>query len=308
VFVRKSWLGLAALALTACTVQPLTPDPAWTQAVALTMTLPGPVVERAALDVARNDPPPTIAAPTATVPGATDVSQIPTAIPYASPTRDPAQVTAPATEPVVLAAAVLAASPTARRPAPTAVSAGDPSSPVPATAVSTMPSPTVAPDVLTPGLEASAAPSATATQAPPPAAPGGDVASAEQYTIDLINQHRAAAGVSALLRDEALMAVARGRVADMVARGYTGHNDPVTGVSLGPANIRAAGFTSPFVGENWYGTIRPPPTNVDVAMSWFMTDPPHARNILSPNYVYVGVGIAYNGRQWLLIQNFAGAN
>jgi uncharacterized protein YkwD len=134
------------------------------------------------------------------------------------------------------------------------------------------------------------------------------VAAAEQYMIDLINQQRSAAGVAPLARDEALMAVARGRVADMVARGYTGHHDPVTGVSLGPVNIRAAGFTSPYAGENWYGTIRPPPANVDVAMSWFMTDPPHARNILSPNYVYVGVGIAYNGRQWLLIQNFAGAN
>jgi uncharacterized protein YkwD len=37
-----------------------------------------------------------------------------------------------------------------------------------------------------------------------------------------------------------------------------------------------------------------------------MTDPPHYRNILSPNYVGVGVGIGFNGQQWLLVQNFAG--
>jgi uncharacterized protein YkwD len=43
-----------------------------------------------------------------------------------------------------------------------------------------------------------------------------------------------------------------------------------------------------------------------VAMGWFMTDPPHYRNILGTNYSSVGVGIAFNGRQWLLVQDFAG--
>ncbi len=305
-FVHKIWTGIAALAVTACTVQPLTPDPAWTQAAEPTAPLPGPVVEMAAVSAALNDLAPPVEAPSATVTEVTDISQIPTAIPYASPTLDPAQVTAPANEAVARPAAILPASPTPSRVVPSAA----PATVVPATPAVVATAPTVDPALFTPTSAASAtvAPSATATTAPPPAASGGDVAAAEQYTIDLINQQRAAAGLPALLRDEALMAVARGRVADMVARGYTGHNDPVTGVSLGPVNIRAAGFTSPFVGENWYGTIRPPPTNVDVAMGWFMTDPPHARNILSPNYVYVGVGIAYNGRQWLLIQNFAGAN
>jgi uncharacterized protein YkwD len=139
--------------------------------------------------------------------------------------------------------------------------------------------------------------------APPPSA---DVTAAEQYCIDWINAERAAAGVGPLLRDETLMGIARARVADMAARGYTGHNDPVTGEALGRAMMRAAGYTSTFLGENWYGTITSPPGIVDVAMTWFMTDPPHYRNILSPNYVGVGVGIGFNGRQWLLVQNFAG--
>jgi uncharacterized protein YkwD len=60
------------------------------------------------------------------------------------------------------------------------------------------------------------------------------------------------------------------------------------------------------VGENWYGTIKGPPAIAEVAMGWFMTDAPHYRNILSLNYVSVGVGIAYNGQQWLLVQDFAG--
>jgi len=119
---------------------------------------------------------------------------------------------------------------------------------------------------------------------------------------------RAAAGVPPLLRDETLVGIARARVADMVARGYTGHDDPVTGEQLARNMMRAAGYTSSYLGENWYGSIQAPPGLVDTAMAWFMTDPPHAQNILSPNYAGVGVGIAFNGQQWLLVQDFAGAN
>jgi uncharacterized protein YkwD len=149
--------------------------------------------------------------------------------------------------------------------------------------------------------------------APPPAADAAcaapcEVAAAEQYTIDLINARRAAAGVPPLARDETLMGIARARVADMVARGYTGHNDPLTGERLARSLMRAAGYTSSYLGENWYGSISGPPALVEIAMGWFMTDPPHANNILSPHYVVVGVGIAFNGRQWLLVQNFAGTN
>jgi uncharacterized protein YkwD len=141
--------------------------------------------------------------------------------------------------------------------------------------------------------------------APPPPE---DTAAAEQYTIDLINAERVAAGVAPLLRDETLVGIARARVADMVARGYTGHDDPVTGEQLARNMIRAAGYASSYLGENWYGSIQAPPGLVDTVMAWFMTDPPHAQNILSPNYAGVGVGIAFNGQQWLLVQDFAGAN
>lgn len=162
----------------------------------------------------------------------------------------------------------------------------------------------VAPSAASPPAPALPEPTWTSAASPPAA----DIAAAEQYTVDLINAQRAAAGVAPLARDETLMSIARARVADMVARGYTGHNDPVTGAPLARDMMRAAGYTSAYLGENWYGSIRPPPAIVEVAMNWFMTDPPHARNILSPNYTGVGVGIGYNGRQWLLIQNFAGPN
>jgi uncharacterized protein YkwD len=152
---------------------------------------------------------------------------------------------------------------------------------------------------------------AAVVSAPPtPPLPAGvsvqDVADAEQHTLDLITAQRAAAGLPPMKRDETLMGIARARVADMVARHYTGHTDPVTGVGLGKAMMRAAGYTSGFMAENWYGYAQGPAAAADAAMAWFMTDPPHAANILSPNFVGVGVGLAYNGQLWLLVQDFAG--
>jgi uncharacterized protein YkwD len=131
-----------------------------------------------------------------------------------------------------------------------------------------------------------------------------DVAAAEQYCIEVINARRAEAGLGALAADATLIGIARARVADMVARGYTGHNDPITGEALGRSLTLGAGFAR--AGENWYGSVTGPPGIVDIAMGWFMTDPPHYRNILNTAYAGVGVGIAYNGRVWLLVQNFGG--
>ena len=199
--------------------------------------------------------------------------------PAASPTRSSAAVVETATPILIVVAAVaLVPAPTPTRLVPAALPVKHNSPPAP-----------------------------TAVPALPPVGrpPSGDVAAAEQYTVDLINVRRAAAGIAPLAANATLMSVARGRVADMVARGYTGHNDPVTGAALGPAMMRAAGFGGP-VGENWYGTLKGPPAIADVAMGWFMTDPPHYHNILGTNYMSVGVGIAYNGRQWLLVQDFAG--
>jgi uncharacterized protein YkwD len=170
-----------------------------------------------------------------------------------------------------------------------------------------LPQPTVAQ-----GLPTVALPEPT-TGPPPPTAvppvvvappPSSDVAAAEQYCIDLINAQRAAAGLPPYARDETVMGIARARVADMVARGYRGHYDPVTGAALAQQMLRAAGFS--WASENWYGHRSGPVAIVEAGMAWFMTDPPHAQGILNANYTLVGVGIAFNGQQWLLVQNFAG--
>ncbi len=292
---RLGLVGCLVALSTACSVQPLTPGPNTISlagdvaSAAIEPTLPpAPVVEQAGPLYTQA----LIPSPTATPP-------LPTPIPYLTPT--------PVTDPALEAAA-------GGGPAQALVVATSPPNVVQPTAVPVLPVATEVGAVDVAQTE-TAAPPVTETPSLPPTAvspagppPAGDAAAAEVYMVDLINQQRAAAGVAPLVMDPLLMSVARGRVDDMVTRGYTGHNDPATGEALGPKMIHAAGFTSNFVGENWYGTIKAPPANVEVAMSWFMTDPPHYRNILSPYYAYVGVGLAYNGRQWLIVQNFAGLN
>lgn len=103
---------------------------------------------------------------------------------------------------------------------------------------------------LLPGEAPTQAPVEAPTQ-PLAASVEGDKAAAEQYTIDLINSQRVAAGQPPLARDETLMSIARARVADMIAWGHAGHNDPVIGLPLGRPMMRAAGYTSAYLGENW---------------------------------------------------------
>ncbi len=160
---------------------------------------------------------------------------------------------------------------------------------------------------------ASATPAASATPTAVVLLPAGvtaqDVAAAEQHTVDLVNAQRAAKNLPPLVADPTLMGIARARVADMVARNYTGHYDPVTGVGLGKAMMTAAGYTSGFKAENWRGQPEAGPTQAaEAAMNWFMGDQPHADVILGANFVGVGVGLAFNGKEWLIVQDFAGKN
>lgn len=144
------------------------------------------------------------------------------------------------------------------------------------------------------------------TSSPPIAiiSPPSDIAGAEQTAIDINNQYRAQAGLSPMIRDETIMNIARTRVADMIARGYSGHYDPITSVHLGREMIAAAGYSTG--SENWYASGQADLASFPaIAMNWFINDPPHAAGILSTYYTQIGVGIGWNGQMWIVVQNFA---
>lgn len=135
-------------------------------------------------------------------------------------------------------------------------------------------------------------------------APNADITSAEQAIIELSNQQRVISGLAPFGRDETIMAIARERLNDMIARSYFSHFDPLTGAALAREAILASGYSRS--GENiyWSGAV----DLIDFprrAIDWFMADPLHAAGILSPNYSLVGVGIAWNGQGWMVVQNFA---
>jgi len=214
--------------------------------------------------------------------------------------------TAPPPAPPTATAAptvTLTVAPTPTKPLPSST----PTHPPAATTAAPPPSP-----AMTATPEASATPEVSATPTAAVLLPAGvtaqDVANAEQRMVDLINAERAAHSLAPLARDETLMGIARARAADMVARHYTGHYDPVTGVGLGKAMMTAAGYTSGFKAENWDSEHGGVSQAVDGAMAFFIGDPSHEANIISPNFVGVGVGLAFDGKEWLIVQDFAGKN
>ena len=132
-----------------------------------------------------------------------------------------------------------------------------------------------------------------------------DVASAEQAVIDLVNKNRGVNGLPTLARSEANMSIARWRSADMVARNYFGHNDPVTFAHLAHDAVLAAGFGR--AGENIYWSSRASLFDfADQAVAWFMGSSAHRANILNSGYTAIGVGITWNGVGWVLAQVFGG--
>lgn len=186
------------------------------------------------------------------------------------------------------------------------------------TATAKVPSPTSAPVTATfvvaiptqspghPATQAPASPTARPPTQPTAAAvqPPSDVSGAEQAVIELTNSYRAQNGLAPLTRDEGIMSIARSRSADMVARGYFGHTDPITGAPLAKPQVIALGYGR--AGENIYWSGAPLANFPSQAVNWFLGDPPHRANILGSGYTAIGVGIVWNGLGWTLTQNFGG--
>lgn len=147
---------------------------------------------------------------------------------------------------------------------------------------------------------------------PPPApAPGDGFAardpaqvrgvqpSAEELTmIALVNQEREKEGLPPLVVDPRLVELARMKARDMVENGYFGHTSPTYGSPFDM--MRAAGIKYRRAGENLAGA-----SSVERGHDLLMRSDGHRRNILSPNYTRIGVGI-YPGKPYglYLVQLF----
>jgi uncharacterized protein YkwD len=133
------------------------------------------------------------------------------------------------------------------------------------------------------------------------AAPGGalatvtpvdaaTVSAAETAMVARLNADRTAVGLVAVQVDPRLMAIARARSADMVAKGYFSHTQP-DGRNVF-AILTASHVTWYNAGEIIAWNNYPMDVTVSTANRQWMTSPGHHAIVVSKAYNYVGVGLA----------------
>lgn len=118
-----------------------------------------------------------------------------------------------------------------------------------------------------------------------------------------VNAERKKAGLRPLRLNSELARSAQRHAEDMLARGYFDHKSP-SGTTVRERS-RAAGYNWGAIGEN----IAFGQTSVGEVVETWMDSPGHRKNILSPNFSELGVGLALgkgrDGRyQVLWVQNF----
>ncbi|MGI6703433.1 MAG: CAP domain-containing protein [Clostridia bacterium] len=123
---------------------------------------------------------------------------------------------------------------------------------------------------------------------PEPEQPGANKLTAdEQKLINLINSERTKAGLNALAVDYELSRVARIKSEDMRTNNYFSHTSPTYGSPF--QMMKDFGITYRSAAENIART-----SSVDRAHAGFMNSEGHRKNILTPGFTHVGVGISGN--------------
>ena len=105
----------------------------------------------------------------------------------------------------------------------------------------------------------------------------------EAAMLALVNEERSAAGLSVLVPDAELSAVARLHGIEMFKEGYFSHQSPTTGSPFD--RLDAHGIHYLMAGENL--ALAP---HVEQAHDGLMNSPGHRANILEPGYRRVGIG------------------
>jgi uncharacterized YkwD family protein len=140
-------------------------------------------------------------------------------------------------------------------------------------------------------------PSETTTQPTTPQ-PTSTLSAYEQKVVDLTNQERANNGLPALKVDLTLSKMAHEKSRDMSANGYFSHTSPTYGSPFDM--MKKYGISYRYAGENIAMGQRTPE---EVVKAW-MNSEGHRKNILSPNFNYIGVGYVAQGNYWT--QEFIG--
>ena len=208
----------------------------------------------------------------------------PTRCPIQEPvlTQEPAPTAAPTRAPVIspVQTPEATAAPT-ETPAPTSVPTKRPTQqPVPT--VAETPEPTRNPVIATPS------PSTGNDYTT------GSITAQEENAFLLLNQGRAANGLSALTLDPSLCALARLKSQDMNANHYFAHTSPTLGSAAEMLRNHGYAFTS--VGENiaHHATVAK-------AQAAFMSSTGHRTNILGSQWTKVGIGVCSDSQGYVYV-------
>jgi uncharacterized protein YkwD len=106
----------------------------------------------------------------------------------------------------------------------------------------------------------------------------------------LQNAFRNGQQLPSLQLDPRLVAIARMRAQDMVARNYFAHTSPTGETAF--ALLNQAGYAYTIAGENIARNNYPEAEAANVAMDGFLNSPSHKENVLDGRFKNVGVGVA----------------
>lgn len=133
-----------------------------------------------------------------------------------------------------------------------------------------------------------------------------NVAEVERLVFELTNQERTSRGLSALNQDSRLADVARTHSQDMGTRHFFDHTNPDGRNAKARVDLAHPGAFRG-IGENIYQFVSYEGTDADLAanlVKGWMNSPGHRDNILKPDYVTLGVGLAQQGRDLYATQVF----
>lgn len=116
----------------------------------------------------------------------------------------------------------------------------------------------------------------------------------EEIALNLLNQDRISAGLPPLRHDPSLSAIARMKSEDMRDGNYFAHESPRWGTAK--QMLTTLGYDFRACGENIAHHA-----TVIKSQAAFMTSEGHRRNILSPNWERVGVGVCYDRNGYVYV-------
>jgi uncharacterized protein YkwD len=147
---------------------------------------------------------------------------------------------------------------------------------------------------------ASPTPDARPTSLPPPSLPARP-ADWPTYLLARINQARAEHGLNTLSVAPELNFAAQAHAEDCAARGWGSHVGSDGAVLQ--TRLDRAGYFSSNRGENWVQAL-----NAERGFDWWYGEVPpndaHRRNILSPHYTEIGIGIAETDWGYIFVTDF----